>query len=244
MGDFMKKGLFLSFNFNRFLSITLAIILVFSVMLSVNMSDVTTSGSVIDYSKTVIVDAGHGGEDGGTQSSAGVLEKDINLDISMKTGNILSLMGYTVVYTRTDDTLYYDSSAVNQRQKKVSDIHRRMNIIESCPEAVFLSIHQNYFSESKYYGAQVFYSKNNDKSKMLAESLQTNIRELVQPENKRQIKPSGTDIYLLYHAKSPAVMVECGFLSNAGEALLLSDIEYQKTISLAIAAGLEEYMST
>ncbi len=240
----MKKGLFLSFNLNRFLSITLAIILVFSVVLSVNMADVTTSGAKIDYSKTVIVDAGHGGEDGGTQSSAGVLEKDINLDISMKIGNILSLMGYTVVYTRIDDTLHYDSSAVKQRQKKVSDIHHRMSIIENYPEAVFLSIHQNYFTQSKYYGAQVFYSKNNEKSKILAESIQTNLRELAQPENDRRIKPSGTDIYLLYHAKSPAVMVECGFLSNAGEALLLSDSEYQKKISLAVAAGFEEYMST
>ncbi len=238
----MKKGLFLSFNFNRFLSITLGIVLVFSVVLSVNMADVTTSGTAIDLSKTVIVDAGHGGEDGGTQSSAGVLEKDINLDISMKTGNILKLLGYTVVYTRTDDTLHYDSGAVKQRQKKVSDIHYRMSIMKSYPEAVFLSIHQNHFAESKYYGAQVFYSKNNEESKILAESLQTNLRELIQSENDRQIKQSGTDIYLLYHAKSPAVMVECGFLSNAGEALLLSDGKYQKKISLAIAAGLEEYM--
>ncbi len=240
----MKKGLFLSFNLNRFLSILLAFILIFSVVLSVNMADVTTSGSIIDYSKTIIVDAGHGGEDGGTQSSAGVLEKDINLDISMKIGNILKLMGYTVVYTRTDDTLHYGSDAVKQRQKKVSDIHHRMSIMESYPEAVFLSIHQNYFTESKYYGAQVFYSKNNEESKILAENIQTKIRELTQPENDRQIKPSGTDIYLLYHAKSPAVMVECGFLSNAGEAILLNDSEYQKKISLAIAEGLEEYICT
>ncbi len=240
----MKKGLFLSLNFNRFLSITLGIVLAFSVVLSVNVADVTTSGTIIDFSKAVIIDAGHGGEDGGTQSSAGVLEKDINLDISMKIGNILKLMGYTVVYTRTDDTLHYDGSAVKQRQKKVSDIHHRMSIIENYPEAVFLSIHQNYFTQSKYYGAQVFYSKNNEKSKFLAETIQTNLRKLIQPENDRQIKPSGTDIYLLYHAESPAVMVECGFLSNPGEALRLSDGKYQKKISLAVAAGLEEYMST
>lgn len=238
----MKKGLFLSFNLNRFLTVTLMFILIFSVVLSVNMADISTGGEHIDLSKTVIVDAGHGGEDGGTQSSAGVLEKDINLDISMRLGNLLKLMGYTVIYTRTEDVLHYDSSAVKQRQKKVSDIHYRMSIIENCPEAVFLSIHQNYFTESKYYGSQVFYSKNNEKSKILAESIQTNIRELIQQNNDRQIKLSGTEIYLLYNAKSPAVMVECGFLSNAGEALLLSDSDYQKKISLAIAAGLEEYI--
>ena len=216
--------------------------LVFFLVLSVNFASVNTVSTIIDYSKIIIVDAGHGGEDGGTQSSTGVLEKDINLDISIKTGNILKLMGYTVVYTRTDDTLHYDSSAEKQRQKKVSDIHYRMNIMKNYPESVFLSIHQNYFAESKYYGAQVFYSKNNEKSKEIAEIIQTNIREILQPENERQIKPSGTDIYLLYHTESPAVMVECGFLSNPGEALLLNDAKYQKKISLAIAAGLEEYI--
>ena len=241
MGDFMKKGIYLSFNLNSFLTLSMVFILVFSIVLAVNYASINTVSTIIDYSKIVIVDAGHGGEDGGTQSSTGLLEKDINLDVSMKIGNILKLMGYTVVYTRTDDTLHYDSSAVKQRQKKVSDIHHRMNVMKNYPEAVFLSIHQNYFTESKYYGAQVFYSKNNEKSKNIAEIIQTKIRELIQTDNDRQIKPSGTDIYLLYNAEAPAVMVECGFLSNPGEALLLSDCEYQKKISLAIAAGFEEY---
>ena len=113
--------------------------------------------------------------------------------------------------------------------------------MESYPDAIFLSIHQNYYAESKYYGAQVFYSQNNDASKAIAESIQTTIRELLQNDNCRQIKPSGTDVYLLYNTKSPAVMVECGFMSNPGEALLLNDSEYQKKISLAIVAGLEKY---
>ena len=200
------------------------------------MASVTTASTVIDTSKTIIVDAGHGGEDGGTQSSAGVLEKDINLAISFKVGTILRLMGYTVVYTRSEDKLQYDADAIKQRQKKVSDIHYRMSIMDTYPDAVFLSIHQNYYTESKYYGAQVFYS-----SKAIAESIQTTIRELLQNDNARQIKPCGTDVYLLYNTKSPAVMVECGFMSNPGEALLLSDSEYQKKLSLAIVAGLEKY---
>ena len=205
------------------------------------MASVTTASTVIDTSKTIIVDAGHGGEDGGTQSSAGVLEKDINLAISFKVGTILRLMGYTVVYTRSEDKLQYGADAIKQRQKKVSDIHYRMSIMDTYPDAVFLSIHQNYYTESKYYGAQVFYSKNNDASKAIAESIQTTIRELLQNDNARQIKPCGTDVYLLYNTKSPAVMVECGFMSNSGEALLLSDSEYQKKLSLAIVAGLEKY---
>ena len=237
----MKKGIYLFFNLRQFITLTLVFILAFSLTLALKTASVTTVSTIIDTSKTIIVDAGHGGEDGGTQSSAGVLEKDVNLAISFKVGSILKLMGYTVVYTRSEDKLQYGADALKQRQKKVSDIHYRMNFMHMYPDAVFLSIHQNYFTESKYYGAQVFYSENNGVSKVIAESIQTTIRELLQNDNNRQIKPSGTDVYLLYNTKSPAVMVECGFLSNPGEALLLCDSEYQKKLSLAIVAGVEKY---
>ena len=237
----MKKGLYFFFNIRQFLTLVLVFILAFSITLACKMATISTVSTLIDNSKTIIVDAGHGGEDGGTQSSTGVLEKDINLAISFKVGTILRLMGYTVVYTRNDDTLQYGADATKQRQKKVSDIHYRMNVIENYPDAVFLSIHQNYYPESKYYGSQVFYSNNNETSKVIAESIQTDIRELLQNDNTRQIKPTGTDVYLLYHAKSPAVMVECGFMSNSGEALSLSDEVYQKKLSLAIVSGLEKY---
>lgn len=237
----MKKGIYLFFNLRQFITLTLVFILAFSLTLALKTASVTTVSTIIDTSKTIIVDAGHGGEDGGTQSSAGVLEKDVNLAISFKVGSILKLMGYTVVYTRSEDKLQYGADAVKQRQKKVSDIHHRMNFMHMYPDAVFLSIHQNYFTESKYYGAQVFYSENNDVSKVIAESIQTTIRDLLQNDNSRQVKPSGTDVYLLYNTKSPAVMVECGFLSNPGEALLLCDSEYQKKLSLAIVAGVEKY---
>jgi N-acetylmuramoyl-L-alanine amidase len=237
----MKKGLYIFFNLRQFLTLSLVFILAFSLTLAYRFASTTTSSTVINTDRTIIVDAGHGGEDGGTQSSTGVLEKDINLAISFKVGTILRLMGYTVVYTRSEDKLQYGADALKQRQKKVSDIHYRMNLMENYPDAVFLSIHQNYFTQSKYYGAQVFYSKNNPLSKTIAESIQGNIHKLLQNDNDRQIKPSGTDVYLLYHAKNPAVMVECGFMSNPGEALLLSDGEYQKKMALAIVAGIEEY---
>ena len=237
----MKKGMYVSFNLKNFLTLILVFVLVFSLTLAYNSVTVQTTSQLIDTGKTIIVDAGHGGEDGGTQSSAGVLEKDINLAVSLKLGTILRLMGYTVVYTRSEDKLQYGADAVKQRQKKVSDIHYRMNIIENYPGAIFLSIHQNYYAQSKYYGAQVFYSKNNEKSQLIADSLQKNLREYLQKDNDRQIKASGTDVYLLYHTMTPAVMVECGFMSNPGEALLLSDDGYQKKLSLAIAAGLEDY---
>ena len=242
LGDFMKRKLFLTFDLSQFITLCLVFVLTFSLILSLNFAVQHTSANLSLTKNKIIVDAGHGGEDGGTQSSAGVLEKDINLDVSMKLGVLLKLMGYSVVYTRTEDKLQYGADAVTQRQKKVSDIHHRMKIMETYPDALFLSIHQNYFTQSKYYGAQVFYSKNNTESKSIAEKLQTGIRGILQPDNNRQVKATGTDIYLLYHAKSPAVMVECGFLSNAGEALLLTDEEYQKKMCLAIVAGLEEYI--
>ena len=238
----MKKGIFFSFSFSNFFTLFLIFILTFSLVLSYGYIAIPTVSHILGSKKAIIVDAGHGGEDGGTQSSAGVLEKDINLDISLKLGTLLKLMGYSVVYTRTEDKLQYGADAKVQRQKKVSDIHHRMKFIESYPDALFLSIHQNHFTENKYYGAQVFYSKNNPESKIVAEKLQGSIKGIIQPENNREIKASGTDIYILYHAKSPAVMVECGFLSNPGEALKLLDEKYQKKLTLAIVAGIEEYI--
>ena len=238
----MKNSIFVSFNLNKFITLALVFVLTFSVVISFAFVSQPTISHNTASENIIIVDAGHGGEDGGTQSSAGVLEKDINLDISLKLGMLLKLIGYSVVYTRTEDKLFHGEDALTQRQKKVSNVHYRMNIMELYPEALFLSIHQNYFTQSKYYGAQVFYSKNNSLSKTIAEKLQFNIKTAIQPENDRQVKATGTDIYLLYHAKNPAVMVECGFLSNPGEALKLSDEEYQKEMSLAIIAGLEEYI--
>ncbi|MGN0485646.1 MAG: N-acetylmuramoyl-L-alanine amidase [Acutalibacteraceae bacterium] len=203
-------------------------------------ASILTDNAQVIY-PTIIIDAGHGGEDGGASSSGGILEKDINLSIAKKVNDLLTLLGYHTVMIREDDRLIYDDSCETQRQKKVSDIHNRMEIMKKYPEGIFLSIHQNHFSQSKYTGAQVFYSKNDPQSKVIAQSIQDQIRAKLQPENSRKIKISGKEIYLLYNAVIPAVMVECGFLSNGGEALLLNDEEYQKKMSLAIAEGLIMY---
>lgn len=192
----------------------------------------------------IIIDPGHGGEDGGAQSSSGILEKDINLSISMKLKAAFEALGFETVTVRETDCLIYDSGCNAMREKKVSDIHNRMNIMLKYPNSIFLSIHQNHFSQSKYHGAQVFYSKNDPQSKIIAEYIQSSIIEKLQNENTRKIKPSGTEIYLLYHAKSPAVMVECGFLSNGGEAQLLNDEQYQKKMAVAIVDGVIKYLSS
>lgn len=189
----------------------------------------------------VIIDAGHGGEDGGAVSKSGTVEKDINLSISSAAERLFSFFGFETLMTRTDDRLIYSSDCTNIRQKKVSDIHNRMKIIEDNPNSIFLSIHQNHYDSEKYNGTQVFYSKNNAESEALAQSIQDTVKADLQNENERKIKPTGTEIYLLYHAQNPCVMVECGFLSNASEAEKLSNSEYQKQMAFEIFKGTYNY---
>lgn len=243
MGDNMNKIKFKVISFRQFLLIA-AIFSLVIVSFIVADTVTLTSSSNIEQSlvPVIIIDPGHGGEDGGAQSASGILEKNINLAVSLKLKALLETLGFDTIMTRTDDRLIYDSSCTVMREKKVSDIHNRMSLLEKYPNSIFLSIHQNHFEQSKYNGAQVFYSKNNSESEIIAEAIQQSIVEKLQKTNDRQIKPSGTEIYLLYHAKTPAVMVECGFLSNPGEALKLQDDNYQTQMSMAIADGLINYL--
>ncbi len=239
----MKKVLYLTFNFKFFVTCFMAVIFGVSLTLLIGFrSQTVTTSAPADIAPIIIVDAGHGGEDGGTQSSSGILEKDINLSVAKKVNCLLKSLGYKTVMVRDNDSMIYDDDSKTLREKKVSDIHNRMSLIEKYPNSIFLSIHQNYFNESKYSGAQVFYSKNNPESRIVADVLQKNIVALLQKDNTRKVKKSGTEIYLLHKAQIPAVMVECGFLSNHGEALLLNDNEYQKKMALAIVSGINEYI--
>lgn len=191
--------------------------------------------------KTVIIDAGHGGPDGGTSASDGTLEKEINLQIAEKLNLVLQSMGVNTIMTRTDDVSIHDPTANTIRQKKISDIKNRLKIINETEDAVYVSIHQNHFSDSKYSGTQIFYSKNDPLSQTLANHIRLPIISYLQTENTREIKQSGTDIYLLYHAQKPAVMVECGFLSNENEAENLKNENYQQKLAFLIAIGIIDY---
>lgn len=192
---------------------------------------------------TIIIDPGHGGVDGGAVGYNDIVEKDINLSISLKLRNLFEASGFNVVMSREDDRSIHDKDSETIREKKVTDLHNRSKILEKYPDAVFISIHQNMYTESKYSGTQVFYSKNNEDSKILASLIQSNVKELLQPKNERVIKPAGKDLYILYHAKIPAVMVECGFLSNPEEAKKLSNSEYQYQMAFAIYCGTLDYCS-
>ena len=220
--------------------LTLVLIALFSANVAVQHANKNIRTNVLP---TIILDPGHGGEDGGAQSKTGVLEKDLNLKISQKVESLLLMLGVQTVMTRTEDRLNYDGSALTMREKKVSDIHARFQMMEETPNAVFLSIHQNHFSDPRYDGTQVFYSANRGESEAIARAIQRNVSASLQPDNTRAVKPSGDEIYLLYHARIPAVMVECGFLSNPKEAELLNEEAYQIKIAICIVQGLLNYFN-
>ena len=242
----MKRRTFLIFSFKGFVSSLLASLFGFSVVLLIffggeKEETVSVAASAKDI-QTVIIDAGHGGEDGGTQSIDGTLEKDINLQISLKLEKMLGLMGYKTVLLRNKDELIYSEGCSTMREKKVSDQRNRLEIVRQHPDCIYVSIHQNYFTEEKYCGAQVFYSQNNEYSAELAQSIQSSIVGLVQTDNSRKIKKSGSEIFMLRNVEVPAVMVECGFMSNKNESELLKSDDYQKKIVLAVAKGISDYL--
>lgn len=228
------------------IAIITAFLIILSAMLYLTFmanSSATEASSKPFTQKTIIVDAGHGGDDGGAIGIDGTVEKDINLDIALKLEKLLKFYGFNVIMTRTEDVMTCDDGLDSLRKRKVSDIHNRFDLMQKNPDAVFISVHQNKFEDSSQHGTQVFYSGNNGKSKELAEAIQTSITSTLQPKNDRVVKKSGSGIYLLYHAKIPAVLVECGFISNSDEVKKLKDESYRIKLAILIADGLLKYLS-
>ncbi len=191
----------------------------------------------------IIIDPGHGGFDGGAVAGDGTVEKDINLEISLKLGTILEFYGFEVIYTRTVDDSVDNKTGEKISNRKKSDLNNRLELINSNKDALFVSIHLNKFTSGSANGAQVFYSPNNKSSKKLAQCLQSEIKTLLQNDNNRAIKKADKSIYLLHNALSPAVIVECGFLSNNKELKLLKDEEYQAKMAFSIFSGILKYFS-
>lgn len=190
----------------------------------------------------IVIDAGHGGIDSGCVSINGVEEKDINLSILLKLRHMLEAAGFETAVTRDTDKSIHDTGVTGLGNQKKSDMENRLKLINSFDNAIFVSIHQNQFTDSRYYGAQMFYPEGSSASERLARSLQDNIVSRLQPENKREIKPVGSEIYLLHYANCPAVMAECGFLSNQQEADNLESDEYQSRMAFSLFAGICEYV--
>ena len=192
----------------------------------------------------VILDAGHGGPDGGSSAADGTRESEINLDITLKTDAVLGLLGERTLLTRETDSDLSSLDAKTIAQKKVTDIRNRVELVNSKPGAVLVSIHQNtYPADASVHGAQVFYGKVGD-SQLLAEQLQENLRTWVDPDNSKAAKPVDPGVYLMNHIENRGVLVECGFLTNSAEAELLKTPDYQKRLAVAIAATVSAYLQS
>lgn len=189
----------------------------------------------------IILDAGHGGFDGGCTSAEGIPEKGINLNIMLKLRDMLEMNGYEVIVTRDEDRSIHDDGIEGLSAQKSSDMDNRLDIFNSRDNAVCVSIHQNQFNESRYSGAQMFYSSTNKKSEPLAKAIQKRFVEFLQPDNSREIKQCGKELFLCYYSKNPTVMVECGFLSNPEEAALLADEDYQSKVAFTIFSGINDF---
>lgn len=235
----MKKASIFYYIFT-FIMIIVFIILILSAYSNLSGTAVNAEGTSA-AKPTIVLDAGHGGEDGGAVAN-NITEKDINLQITEILSDMFISNGYEVILTRNGDNSI-ETSGDTLRDRKVSDMKNRLKIYNSSSDNIVISIHQNKFTESKYYGTQVFYSPNNQKSSLLAESVRKSVTGLLQPENERQCKSAGNEIYLLYNATVPAVIVECGFISNAEEAQKLSDEAYQKQIAWTVFLGTVNYIN-
>ena len=189
----------------------------------------------------VVIDAGHGGEDGGASSAAGLLEKDVNLSVSFALRDLFEAAGIPVVMTRTEDRLLYDRNVDFKGRKKTLDLAARRIMAEKVAaevggDSLFISIHMNAFPAPQYSGMQVWYGTGSTASAEVAGAIQA-ASVAIMPSNHRKIKAAGSSIYLLDRIKSPAVLVECGFLSNPAEAERLANEAYQRAVAAVIFAG-------
>ncbi|MBE6612411.1 MAG: hypothetical protein E7632_07960 [Ruminococcaceae bacterium] len=203
--------------------------------------DRPVSAPIVEKSRPVIViDAGHGGMDSGAVGVDGTFEKDINLSVAKKLAALFAAADCDVVMTRTEDVMLVEDSVTSHR--KMHDLKNRLAVVESLAaegeSPILVSIHMNKFTESKYSGLQVWYAPADDASRQLAESVQSYARTFLDPANTREIKRAASSIYILDHVKSPAILVECGFLSNADECARLGTAEYQNAVAVTIFAGI------
>ena len=228
--------------YHRLLVILLAAIVVFGGWFAADwqLRQAEAAANWHEQTQVLILDAGHGGEDGGAVAPDGTVEADINLEIALRVNDLFALLGQRTRMLRIQDVSLHDTDAATIAARKASDIRARVRLTEETPKAVLLSIHQNHFPESKYRGAQVFYAAA-DGSRALAERLQTALGTQLDPDNHRACKKAG-EIYLLKHVSCPAVLVECGFLSNPAEEALLRTPEYQKKLAAVLCCGMLEFL--
>ncbi len=214
----------------------LFIVAIIFIVLFANIIGENSRQAVSLNAGTILIDPGHGGEDGGASAADGTLEKTLNLAIASDLRDILTVCGLSVEMTRETDVSIYDDGCTTTRQMKVSDMNNRLKLYDAA--SLTVSIHQNHFSVSKYSGAQVFYSPSHPLSAQLATAVRERLVTHVQPGNNRELKQATDSIFLLHRTVKPAFLVECGFLSNPQECEKLQNAIYQQQIAMAIAVGL------
>lgn len=199
--------------------------------------------STYSYNKTlssVIIDAGHGGFDGGAVVGD-VFEKDINLKIANTLALMLRSYGIKVIQIRTDDSSVENDPSLTISARKKSDMQNRLNVAKNNPNSLYVSIHLNKFPLTSAKGAQIFYGVRSEESSALAENIRSSVISLTQNDNKRALKKGTKSTYILYYSPIPTVIVECGFMSNPTELKLLLDENYQQKISFAIFKGIIDF---
>ncbi len=222
----------------RNLTICLASILLvlFAVLLSVPQIAPAVSNQVSGSSPVLILDAGHGGEDGGALTASGKKESEINLEITLKLHALMAFLGINTILTRNSDISIHDADCTTLREKKTSDLKNRAKLVNSIENAMLLSVHQNTFTDPRFNGAQVFFS-GGEISVQWANYTQWLFQSVLDPNNYRKTAAAPDHIYLLQHISCPALLVECGFLSNGEEAALLMTHAYQRKIVMILAGS-------
>lgn len=188
----------------------------------------------------IVIDAGHGGVDGGATSCSGVLESNINLDFALCLNDLLNLLGIDTLMIRTTDmSIYSEGNSI--AAKKVSDLKNRVKIVNTTQNAILVSLHQNHFSDSRYSGAQVFYATTPGSEK-IAKNLQALLVQTINSGSNRKAKKA-SGVYLMQNIQTPGILVECGFLSNPEEERKLRDSVYQKKLCCVIASVISTYIN-
>ena len=214
-----------------------------SIVVNVENEEVEVFNTNFEPTYTIVIDAGHGEPDGGAVSKNGVAEAGLNLEIALMLEDELDKLGYNIIMTRTTENNIADSDKqTSVRAMKVSDINNRIKIVNESQADMLISIHMNNFQNPKYYGWQTFYKKNSEESKIIAENIQAGISNNIDRINDR-VALSITDIKLVDKSNIPAVIVECGFLSNEEDLKLLMTNEYKQQIVDGIIEGIEKCYS-
>ena len=215
-------------------------VMLFFIKISEKAVSTLSDNTISERGNCIIIDPGHGGEDGGAVAPTGLPESTYNLEISLKLNDLLNLLGFRTKMIRTTDTAIY-TNGDSLSQKKASDLKERVRIINETEGAVLLSIHQNHFPDKRYSGAQVFYGESQH-SEQLAKQLQSAFVSTVNPGSNRQAKRS-SGIYLMEHIHCTGVLIECGFLSNPQEEIKLRNPDYQRKLCCVIAVTMSRFLS-